>query len=199
MGGVLSRFTLAGQEWSFLWYDLRRLVNRRKWRYMTAPFSAAFRAVAIYRVQRSLYLVLGTGWKVLRALLSPVFCLLSPWGSSCEIHYEASIGKGLMILHPSLGAVVSKRTVAGEHLTLTGGNCLGTKGGDLAPGQIRVGDNVLLGVNAVVLGPIRIGNRAVIGAGSVATRDVAEGEVVAGIPARPIRRREISEITSRVS
>lgn len=180
---------LAVEQWLFLWSDLQRLVNRRKWRYLSVPFSPAFRAVAIYRLQRSLYLLWGKGWQVLRALLSPLFWVLGPWGSNCEIHYEAEIGPGFTILHPSLGVVVSKRTKAGEHLTLTGGNCLGTKGGDLAPGQIRLGDHVLLGVNAVVLGPIRVGDRAVIGAGSVATRNVDEGEVVAGVPAKPIHRR----------
>lgn len=179
----------AVREWRYLWCDLERLVNGRVWRYATAPFSAAFRAVAVYRVQRSLYLLLGSGWQALRAVMAPLFWIAGPWGSPCEIHYEAAIGKGLMILHPSLGAVVSKRTVAGEYLTLTGGNCLGTKGGDLTPGGIWLGDRVLLGVNAVVLGPIRVGDRAVVGAGSVATRNVGDGEVVAGIPARPLRQR----------
>jgi serine O-acetyltransferase len=189
MGRTSGRLQLAIEQCTFLWCDLQRLVNRRKWRYLSVPFSPAFRAVAIYRLQRSLYLLLGKGWQVLRALLAPVFWLLGPWGSNCEIHYEAAIGRGFMILHPSLGAVVSKRTNAGEYLTLTGGNCLGTKGGDLAPGQIQLGDHVLLGVNAVVLGPISVGNRVVIGAGSVATRNVDDGEVVAGIPAKPVSRR----------
>ena len=155
----------AARKWRYLWFDLQRLVNGRRWRYWTVPFSAAFRVMAVYRVQRSLYLLSGVAWQALRAILAPVFCVLSPWGSRGEIHYEAAIGRGLMILHPALGIVVSKRTVAGEYLRLTGGNCLGTRGGDLAPGGIWLGDGVLLGVNAVVLGPIRVGHRAVVRAG----------------------------------
>lgn len=58
---------------------------------------------------------------------------------------------------------------------------------------------VILGANAVVLGPIRVGHRAVIAAVSVGTRDVADGAVVAGIPAKPIRRRELSSVTGPVS
>jgi serine O-acetyltransferase len=184
-----SRIGRAAEQWRFLFYELNRMANRRRWRYFSLLFSASFQAVAAYRLSRSLHFLLGRFGKILRVCLSPLLFLLRPWLSRCDIHYEAAIGKGLMILHPSLGVVVTARSVIGEHFTLTGGNCIGTKGASLAPGDIQIGDGVYLGVNAVVLGPIRIGNHAVVSAGSLAVRDVGEYEVVAGIPARMIMNR----------
>jgi len=70
-----------------------------------------------------------------------------------EIHYQANIGKGLMILHASLGVVISKYAVCGEHFMLTGGNCIGGRKA-LKPGDVYLGNHVSLGANAVVLGPI---------------------------------------------
>lgn len=51
---------------------------------------------------------------------------------------------------------------------------------------VEVGDRVFLGLNSIVLPGVRIGPRSVVGAGSVVTRDVAGGTVVAGVPARPV-------------
>lgn len=54
-------------------------------------------------------------------------------------------------------------------------------------GRIEIGDDVFLGQRVVVLGGVTIGNGATVGAHSVVTKDVAPGDVVAGIPARPLR------------
>jgi len=53
---------------------------------------------------------------------------------------------------------------------------------------VRIGNNVWIGGSAVILPGVTIGDNAVVGAGSIVTRDVAEGEVVVGNPARPIKR-----------
>ena len=57
-------------------------------------------------------------------------------------------------------------------------------------GPIRIGNNVWIGANAAIIGSVTIGDRAVVGANSVVTRDVAPGTIVAGSPAREIRRVE---------
>jgi serine acetyltransferase len=69
-------------------------------------------------------------------------------------------------------------------LTLVGGNCIGTRP-DLPEAELRLGDHVSLGINAVIIGPVRIGNRVVVGAGAVVVDDCPDGVVMIGVPARP--------------
>jgi serine acetyltransferase len=165
--------------------DLTRIVHGRWWRWMTLWGFSTTRVVVSYRLSRSLYLLLGPfPHAVLRLALAPVLILLEPWFGRCEIHFQADLGPGLLVLHPSLGLVVSKYVSSGPNLTLTGGNCLGLRG----PGRtdISLGQSVLLGANAVILGPVRIGDRVRIGAGAVVTHDANDNAVLVGVPARPI-------------
>lgn len=185
-----SRLWAASRQLRFLAYEASLIVNRRPYRLISLPFSPAFHAVAHYRVNRCLFLLLGRGWKAARVVLSPLGWLLRPWFPHCEIHYEADIGRGLHILHPSLGVVIAGAARIGARCTLTGGNCVGTKGSALKEGDLILGDHVLLGANAVVPGPVRIGDRAVISAGSVVTADVAPDTVAGGVPARTLLRRD---------
>jgi UDP-3-O-[3-hydroxymyristoyl] glucosamine N-acyltransferase len=57
-------------------------------------------------------------------------------------------------------------------------------------GKIDIGDNVFIGYGAIILPNVTINSNAIVGAGAVVTKDVAEGDIVAGIPARPIGRVE---------
>ena len=57
-------------------------------------------------------------------------------------------------------------------------------------GKIDIGDNVFIGYGAIVLPNVTISSNAIVGAGAVVTQDVAEGDIVAGVPARPIGRVE---------
>ena len=59
-----------------------------------------------------------------------------------------------------------------------------------AVGKIDIRDNVFIGLNAIVLRNVTIGSNAIVAAGAVVTKDVAEGDIVAGVPARPIGRLE---------
>jgi serine O-acetyltransferase len=171
---------------SHLRYELSLMVNRRWWRIYSCLFSSSFRVIATYRLDRLLFLAFGPVWQITRQVLSPISFLLQPWLGSCEMHYMADIGKGLRILHPNLGVVISKYAEIGEHLTLTGGNCIGRRRGGPETKSVSIGNHVLLGANAVVLGPIQIGNCVTIAAGSVVLKDVGDGVVVGGVPARLI-------------
>jgi serine acetyltransferase len=124
---------------------------------------------------------------MIRIIFSPLIFLFSPWLGRAEIHYRAKIGKGLIILHPTLGVVVSGASVIGENLTLSGGNCIGGRK-KLNTGEILIGDNVTLGINSIILGPVKIGSEVEISPGAVVTNDVDNEKVVVAIPPRTIAK-----------
>lgn len=180
---------MAWSQLEYLVFELRAAVNRRYWRWFTIWFGGGIWVNVSYRLDRFLFLLLGKPYVVLRPFFVPVFLVCAFLGGRHEISYRAEIGRGLHILHTALGIVVSGKTVAGERLTLTGGNLIGGRK-TIAHGDIQIGVGVFLGANAVVLGPVRIGDEAQIGAGAVVISDVAPGAVVGGVPAKEIKRRE---------
>ncbi|MYL49350.1 serine acetyltransferase [Halobacillus litoralis] len=109
---------------------------------------------------------------------------------SCDIPYQADIDSTVTFSHNGLGTVINKKTKIGSntlvmhHVTI-GGNMGKTsfngKEEIFAP---IIGDNVICGVGAKVLGPITIGDSAKIGAGAVVLKDVPENCIAVGIPAK---------------
>jgi serine O-acetyltransferase len=95
------------------------------------------------------------------------------------------VGKGLRIIHPTLGIVIHGEAVVGKNCVLNGGNSVGARR-PIRRGQLVLGDDVIIGIHACVLGPVRIGNGVQIGAGAVVIHDQEDGAVVVGIPARAI-------------
>lgn len=104
-----------------------------------------------------------------------------------EIHPGASIGRNLFIDH-GMGVVIGETATIGDNVTLYHGVTLGGKGDNTTGGKRHpdIGDNVIIGAGAQVLGPISIGDNAAIGANAVVTHNVPEGITVAGNPARRI-------------
>lgn len=87
------------------------------------------------------------------------------------------------------GVSIGEASLIASHVaitSLTHASGSGTYGASLVSKPVKIGRNVWIGSHAVVLPGITIGDNAIVGAGAVVTRDVAEGEVVAGVPARPI-------------
>lgn len=108
--------------------------------------------------------------------------------SGADIHPLATIGPGLFLPHSS-GVVIGPDVVIGARARVHQGVTLGDPvhlgaGEWAAP---RVGDDVTIGANAVLLGAVQVGDGAVIGANAVVTSDVAAGTIVAGVPARVLR------------
>ncbi|QRO87438.1 acyltransferase [Kytococcus sedentarius] len=84
---------------------------------------------------------------------------------------------------------IGARSMIADHAFISaGGHDMAADAAPVSSGPIRIGERVFVGQAAMVLGGVTIGDDAVIGAGSVVTRDVPAGAVVAGVPARPLPR-----------
>lgn len=105
-----------------------------------------------------------------------------------EVAPRCEIGPGIFFPHPT-GSVIGAARI-GSNVTIFQGVTLGAKkldmGFDISL-RPEVGDNVVIGAGAKILGGVRIGNHVVIGANSVVLESVENGRTVAGIPARSVR------------
>lgn len=102
-----------------------------------------------------------------------------------EIHPGATIGKALFIDH-GMGVVIGETTEIGDYVTIYQGVTLGGTGKDTGKRHPTVGDNVVIGSGAKILGPIYIASKTKIGAGSVVLKDTVPASTAVGIPARVI-------------
>ena len=101
-----------------------------------------------------------------------------------EIGKDVELGEGVSLVH-SLGTVIGGTTKVGKRVRFMGNNTIGTAKDNGCP---TIEDDVVVGCGARVLGPVRIGAGAIIGANSVVLSDVQPGDVVAGAPAKSVRR-----------
>ncbi|MBR6578198.1 MAG: serine O-acetyltransferase [Clostridia bacterium] len=104
-----------------------------------------------------------------------------------EIHPGAQIGKRLMIDHGS-GVVIGETCIIGDDCTLYQGVTLGGTGKDTGKRHPTLGNNVMVGAGAKVLGPFKIGDGAKIAAGAVVLKEIPAGATAVGIPAKVVRR-----------
>lgn len=101
-----------------------------------------------------------------------------------DIPWQTKIGEGLRISHPS-GIVINDKAILGKNVWLRANTVIGN---DLISNKASViGDNMNIGVNAIIIGNIQVGDNCVIGAGAVVTKSIPPNSVVAGNPARVIR------------
>lgn len=109
-----------------------------------------------------------------------------------EIHPGAQIGKGVFIDH-GMGVVIGETTIIGDYALIYQGVTLGGTGKESGKRHPTLGENVVVGAGAKVLGNINIGNNVRIGAGSVVLQDVPEDCTVVGVPGRPVHRSSVKE------
>lgn len=119
--------------------------------------------------------------------------VVTEWFFQIELPAATHIGKGLIIDH-GFALVINKHTIIGDDCRLR--HCV-TIGCKVNPNGTqgsspRIGHRVEVGAGAIIIGGITIGNDAVIGAGAVVTKDVPEGAVVVGNPARIIKQKSQS-------
>jgi serine O-acetyltransferase len=108
------------------------------------------------------------------------------WLTGIEIHPGAAIGRGLFIDH-GMGVVIGETAVIGNDVTLFQGVTLGGTGKERGKRHPTLGDRVVVGTGAKVLGNITIGADSMIGANAVVIRDVPEHSTVVGVPGRIAR------------
>ena len=104
-----------------------------------------------------------------------------------EIHPGAKIGKGLLIDH-GMGVVIGETTEIGDNCTIYQGVTLGGTGKDKGKRHPTLGNNVLVGAGAKVLGPIKIGDNVKIAANAVVLQEVPPNSTAVGVPARVVKR-----------
>ena len=102
-----------------------------------------------------------------------------------EIHPGATIGRRVVIDH-GMGIVIGETAIVGDDVLIYHGVTLGGKINDRVKRHPTVGNNVLLGAGAKLIGDIEIGDGAMIGANAVVTKNVPAGAVIVGPQIRPI-------------
>lgn len=122
---------------------------------------------------------------------------IARWISQCvrfwtgiEIHPGAKIGKGLFIDH-GMGVVIGETTVIGDNCTIYQGVTLGGTGKEKGKRHPTLGNNVMVGCGAKVLGPFTVGDNSKIAAGAVVLYEVPPGSTCVGVPARIVKREGI--------
>ena len=102
-----------------------------------------------------------------------------------EIHPGAQIGEGLFIDHGH-GVVIGETAIIGNNVTLYQGVTLGGTGKEQGKRHPTLGDNIMVGAGAKILGSVTIGDNCKIGAGSVVLKDVPANSTVVGVPGRVV-------------
>ena len=102
-----------------------------------------------------------------------------------EIHPGATIGKGLFIDH-GMGVIIGETTVIGDNCTIYQGVTLGGTGKDKGKRHPTLGNNVMVGSGAKVLGPFTVGDNAKIAAGAVVLDAVPPNTTAVGVPAKAV-------------
>jgi serine O-acetyltransferase len=139
-------------------------------------FFKGFQAIQAYRVAHWL-------WQTGRRDLAFFFQMRTSEMFGVDIHPAARLGKGIMIDHAH-GIVIGETAVVGDNVSMLHSVTLGGTGKEDEDRHPKIGDGVLIGAGAKVLGNIRVGNCSRIAAGSVVLEEVPPCKTVAGVPAR---------------
>lgn len=122
-------------------------------------------------------------WQKQCQFLARWISALARWFTGIEIHPAATIGKGFFIDH-GMGIVIGETAVIGQNCTLYHGVTLGGISSHPGKRHPTLGDNVIIGAGAAVLGPITIASNARVGSNAVVVRNVPSNATAVGVPAR---------------
>ena len=136
-------------------------------------------AVLAYRIAHKLH---GSGFYLPARMISQTARMLT----GIEIHPGATIGRGLFIDH-GMSVVIGETAEIGDNCTLYQGVTLGGTGKDTGKRHPTLGNNVLIGCGAKVLGPFKVGDNSKVAANAVVLKEVPPNSTAVGIPARVVR------------
>lgn len=106
----------------------------------------------------------------------------------CDVSFDISLGNNFKLPHQGLGVVIGPKVVIGENVTIYQNVTLGAKVNGTGYTAPEIGNNVIIGAGACILGKVKIGNNVIIGANAVVLSDIPENGIAVGVPAKIIRR-----------
>ncbi len=139
-----------------------------------------FHALISYRIAHFFY-------KIKLKFIARLISQLSRFFTGIEIHPGAKIGKGILIDHGT-GVVIGETVVMGDNCTIYQGVTLGGTGKHKGKRHPTLGNNILVGAGAKILGPFKVGDNSKIAANAVVLDEVPPNCTAVGIPARIIKR-----------
>ena len=125
-------------------------------------------------------------WRWGLPLTARVISQFARFLTGIEIHPGATIGEGFFIDH-GMGVIIGETTEIGKNVTLFQGVTLGGTGKEKGKRHPTLGDNVLVGAGAKILGSFTIGNNALIGSNAVVLQPLPENSTAVGVPAEVVR------------
>jgi serine O-acetyltransferase len=143
-------------------------------------------AIQAHRLAHRLY-----RWRV--PLLPRLISQISRFLTGIEIHPGAKIGRRFFIDH-GMGVVIGETTEIGDDVLLYQGVTLGGTGNETGKRHPTLGNQVVVGTGAKILGNIKIGDHVRIGAGSVVVHPVPDNSTVVGVPGRVVRMRSVDGV-----
>ena len=164
-------------------YNLRRIVENDPAARSKLEVLLLYPCIHVEIAHRLSHFLYKHKWFFLARLISQI----ARFFTGIEIHPGATIGKGLCIDH-GMGVVIGETAEIGDDVLIYHGVTLGGTGKDKGKRHPTIGNGVVIGAGAKVLGPIKVGDNAKIGANAVVVKDVPEGATAVGIPAKNIIR-----------
>ena len=143
-------------------------------------YHAGLHAVALYRESHKL-------WNEKKYSEARALNYESHKLTGTDIHPAAKIGKDFFIDHAT-GVVIGETAIIGDHVSIYQGVTLGGVSSEKGKRHPTIGDHVVVGANATILGNIKIGNNVRVGAGSVVLNDVPDDSTVVGVPGKIVRQ-----------
>ncbi len=143
-------------------------------------------ALCVYRISNGIYR--SKFPRIIKRLLLVLAVVWQKWievVTGISIPYAAQIGSGFYIGHFG-GVIINASSVIGINCNISQGVTIGVSGRGEKRGVPTIGDNVYMGVNAVIAGKITIGDNCVIGANSLVVKSVEKNKTVLGVPATVI-------------